>query len=181
MNEITTTDAIDELVLPLQTELSRRDLLKRIGGGGLAVASAAVLSPLGAEAAYATSLSNVSLRIDKTGLDAKIKVYYTLRMSSGAMKEIRSGVFRYGVWFKVYHADRSLGSDWNYDDELVREWSSGPLPAQSPFVHSTSQTMRWSTIRSYGSEFYAQLRVYKKEVGRQTWMSSRVSTRSIKI
>src|SRR4051794_37686461 len=116
--EIMTTDAIDELVSPLRTALTRRDLIKKlgIGAGGLAVASVAGLRPDKAAAASPTStyLKGGRVRIYKSGSKAKVYVYYLLHLSYTARKEIRNGV-RYGIWFTLYNAQ---------DSRPFHSWSS---------------------------------------------------------
>jgi hypothetical protein len=175
MDKLITPVHIDDLAQPLQTELSRRQMLKHLGAGSLAIASAAVLSPLGAEAATSASLSAASLRLYRSGSDVLVRVYYTARLNNRILYEIRHGA-RYGVWFMLRYADRSPGSDGDYYDEFVHAWSSGPLPAQSPFVHSTSQRLNYSDVRTHGREFYAQLLVFKRVGANRIPISSTVST-----
>ena len=153
MDEVITTGMADELVVPSRTAISRRDVLKRLGAGGLAVASAAVLSPLGAEAAYPASFFDLPfLSIDRSGRDALIRVSYSLRLSKAACVEIASGTYRYGVRFRLLDGD----------GDRVREWSTEPLPAKTAFGERTTHTMGWSSLRYHGTAFKVVLQVYKK-------------------
>lgn len=160
MSELISIDEIDELEVPSQTGISRRDMFKILGAGSLAVATGTVLVPTEAEAANESYVLGTRLSIRKDGTDAIIVIRYTLSLSQKAYYEIKNGQARYAIWFRVLTPQ----------GKLVREWASGPLPAKSPWEHSTTQRMAWSKVRSYGRVFNAQSQVYRRsKSGQLSW------------
>jgi hypothetical protein len=159
VDELITTGTTDELVVTARTPISRRNMLKRLGAGGLAVASAAALNPLGAAAAdYGWWWPDLPwLNIKRSVRDAVITVGAYPWLSDTAFAEIKNGTYRYGITYRL----RSRR-------ETVRQWTLEPLPATTKVDGDTTFRMGYSELLSYGSTFQVTFQLYKKRRGSNT-------------
>lgn len=116
-------------------------------------------------AASTTSITNVGLSIDKLGSYAKIRISMTAQLTTLAQNEIRAGTAVYFFQVRLYEEDNSSWPWGDDTDDLV--W--GPLSSRAILaqnVYSTafsSSSILWNRLISFGREYYAEVRLYRRD------------------
>ena len=163
MNHNTSTDALDELTTSLESDLTRRAVLKKIGVGGLLLASATAF-PLAAEAKD-NYISYANLTVTPSSSTVLVRIDVSVRLSTYAVNAIKAGYAEYKAYAKLWEEDDGY-PDLDFDDNQIGSTRWWTLPAQRQVnLPPYKRTFKKSELRPYcegiACRFYGSTRLFR--------------------